>query len=480
MEVVAPIGFAFGALGFFLTTISKIEEKSREFRECKKRLRAYKRELADCYGKMKSWAMIWQDGSGYNEESYRYMWSESYDEIVHGMEDIAELSSQIEKSIHKASNVVQKPEQDRLRLLDKLISELSRKGRQTVKDIAMALYQNQALADRIGRLKSTIDNVTNLSKREFQNRHGVYLTGEATAADIDRAVRLHEFVQSLTTLASKLYEERSAAQTTDQWALELRFPDENGNVKDWDQTSRVFIDFTFVIVRPPASESERKLRVKQQRYRLENSGDQIDWQQIILGQVNAPEIAANVLRTPTRKSHPFRKLFKEGFFDHTLMYRAWEQDQARLTLALSNWALLLWDTNWTANLCCHGLRFVPPVSGSDFSTHTFSVEEHEHCTHHSLKLKNFGLVLAEIILATPIRPVATDMEYARQYEKWAKAEEKWIRISREEILKEVNKKSKSASLCDAIKFCLDERSPLATGPFSPNFLQQYIDSVFKP
>ncbi|KAI3322868.1 hypothetical protein HD806DRAFT_118827 [Xylariaceae sp. AK1471] len=480
MEVVGPIGFAFGALGFLLNTISKIDEKSREFRECERRLRAYKRELVVCHSKMKTWTLVWQDGSIHGEESYRYMWSECYDEIIHGLKDIVDLSAQIKKSIGEVSNLVQQPDQDGLSVWRGVVSRLAKKGPETVKGIAMALYKNQTLADQVGRLKSTVDNITELSKRELQNRLGDYLTGDPTAADVDKAVRLQKFVQSLTRLASKLYEERAAAQATNQWALELRSPDEYGNVKDWDHTSRVFIDFTFVILRPPASESERRLRVNHYRYQAENSDDPVNWQQIILGQANAPDIANNVPRSPTRKSRPFRELFRDGFFDHKLMYRAWEQDQARLALALSNWALLLWDTNWTANLCCRGLRFVRPVSEGGFSTHTFTVEEHEHCIHHEWKLKNFGLVLAEIILATPIRPVIADVEHGPHYEKWAKAENHWIWISRENILKEVCDKSKSASLRDAIKFCLDERSPLATGPFSSNFLQQYIDSVFKP
>jgi hypothetical protein len=132
MEVVGQIGFAFGALGFLLTTISKIDEKSREFVECKKRLRAYKRELVVFQSKTKSWAMAWQDGSGYKEESYRYMWSESYDEIIHGVEDIVQISALIEKSIGETLNPVQQPNQDRLSFLENMVSELAKRGPKTL------------------------------------------------------------------------------------------------------------------------------------------------------------------------------------------------------------------------------------------------------------------------------------------------------------------------------------------------------------
>jgi hypothetical protein len=486
MEVLAPIGFAFGALGFILSTISTLNSRSRKFNECKKKLRKHKRALAACQGKMSAWSRVWVENSDYTEETYRYLWSESYDDITSGVRDIVDLAAKIKKSI---GDVIPQPVEDDEDLVGwkKLLSRLANQDPGILERLAVALVKDDALTDRVGELKSAVDNITDLSKSELQNHLGSYTTDNPKDFEVDRVVRLREFVQSLTRLVRRLYEDSAASQATRRWALELRLPDNYGNIKDWDNTARVNVDFTFVILHPPAPEEERRLRIGFHRHHVQNPDNLMDWQRIIHGQVIIPDITVNVQQPPTRKSRPFRELFRDGFFDDKLVYQAWKQDRARLTLALSNWVLLLWDTNWTADLCCHGLRFVTSVSGAEFSLHTLTAKEHDQCRHHEWKLKNFGLVLAEIILATPIQlavvgenPAVVDAEVGLKYEKRAREENRWTRISRLDILDAVGHKSKSPALREAVRFCLDDRSAHASGPFRPSFLLQYIDKVFKP
>jgi hypothetical protein len=84
-------------------------------------------------------------------------------------------------------------------------------------------------------------------------------------------------------------------------------------------------------------------------------------------------------------------------------------------------------------------------------------------------------------LATPLRGVMENGRIA--YEEWIRLQGgggEWVRIPREGVLQKLDDKSKSKNLVDAVKFCLDNRSDLVTEAFQPQFLVEFIESVFKP
>lgn len=84
-------------------------------------------------------------------------------------------------------------------------------------------------------------------------------------------------------------------------------------------------------------------------------------------------------------------------------------------------------------------------------------------------------------MATPLRGVMENGRIA--YEEWIRLQGgggEWVRIPREGVLQKLDDKSKSKNLVDAVKFCLDNRSDLVTEAFQPQFLVEFIESVFKP
>jgi hypothetical protein len=498
-EVLGAIGFATGAIGFLLTTLPKLYEKGLEFEECQDRLRSYKLELASCQSKIKDWEMIWQSEGPFDEETYRYLWSENYDNITEGRENVKNLSLQIANSVkghHAAEETPEDSANPKLQaqpndwhLWRRIASRLrgTPHERPKVRDVSVleriifTLFKNQTLAERIERLKKTTLNVTGLSDTELQ-RLNIKGDNRKRQSAILEAVRLKTFVRSLTEFMDALYEECRNTQQTSAWALELRPPERSKTVKDWDRSELVDIDFTSFLghPQPPIRPREKRFRVAYKVGVGQISAVSENLRRIVLGLPPEPNTVVREQSPPSRKTAPLRHLFQDGFFDTDPVYKAWEGDRARLALGFANWTLLLWNTKWTDDLCCCGLRFVKLTTTDAPSVHTLTAERHDHCNGELWKLQKFGILLAEVILATPLRGVIDDGRIV--YEGWNRTEGdggRWERISRAMILQKLDDKSKSKELVDAVQFCLDNRSDLATEAFQPHFLVEYIESVFK-
>jgi hypothetical protein len=480
MEVVGAIGFASGCIGFLVGTLPTLVARGHDILGFKARLEAHHLDLVTCYAKMKAWELTWGSDNTYPEDIYRGLWAESYGDISSGLNEIRILSQKIAKTIYTGDkNLTLDDDNMDLAAWKQMLSTSERRNPGIVKRIVTGVIKNQTLSERIGRLKRIVDNVVELSQRALQHHTGAFASDAR-----DTLVRLQQFTDGLTRLANNLYHFCAASLTTSEWSLELRPPDEFNSIKNWDHLAQVDINFAFVFARPAAALEERRLTVT---YTRQNVPRVVDWYRALLAQPTQVSdqprnITVLVQQQPSRRSRPFRDLFKAGVFNGRYVCQAWEQDRAQLMLALSNWVLLLWRSDWTLNLCCGGLRFVQPAQGTDTPTHTYTISfapnEHAQCQHHAWKLKNFGLVLAEIMLVTPIRPASADGQ--TEYERWASEKQTWEPITREELLGDVYRRSKSASMRDAVKFCLDERSPLGSGPFTSGFMLRYIDSIFEP
>ncbi|KAK4163794.1 hypothetical protein QBC43DRAFT_319179 [Cladorrhinum sp. PSN259] len=101
--------------------------------------------------------------------------------------------------------------------------------------------------------------------------------------------------------------------------------------------------------------------------------------------------------------------------------------------------------------------------------------EFERCNHHSSKLVNFGLLLAEVICATPFRLSPADNI---AYQKWTGS--LWADIDRRSLLTEVHRQSMAAKFRKAVEFCLYQHDSATESDSALNFYLDFIDNVFVP
>jgi hypothetical protein len=531
-SIVSATGFILGAINFLLTALSKLDEERCEFYECQDRLRAYKLKVSICQSKIRTWILIWHGADHFDPDTYKYSWSDKHDEIIDGFREMHELSVQIVDDIlgrSKESKAKQHqikaekyqeesfartakfrasfrlkmrvpnqtaflPQDDDWRLW-RFITGLLRQNpdaKPEIRDvsglyrIALALVRNQTLEDRLDRLKKGIANIAELSQSQFTRLQGEDSKGTYTDRTLQRAECFMACVDKLSGFTEAIYEGQKHVENTRGWALELRIPDHRGNLKEWDRVALLDLDFTFYVKDNQEGWTRRRLRVLYDRdapnipkvaMDLPNRAIHSPVVQSSTGEDPAREF--QIQQPSTRKSRPFRRLFLEGFFDRMWVYKAWEADRARLALSLVNWMVLLWSTSWTANPCCCGLRFAQLPTDDPSSVHTFTAR-HLECGHNFWKLQNLGVVLAELITARALRVLT--MPYGFEYQQWQRSTEGgfWKVISREQLLQEVDEKSRSKGIVKAVGYCLDNRSNLAREDFRPQFLLQLIESIFTP
>jgi hypothetical protein len=95
-----------------------------------------------------------------------------------------------------------------------------------------------------------------------------------------------------------------------------------------------------------------------------------------------------------------RELNKDG-------WKRWRRMRSEIVHSLLDLAIVLWGTEWTRKLCCSGIHLENRVFERDEKqTLVFLAEEHNpNCAydHQDHCVKSLGLLLAEVLLAKPVR-----------------------------------------------------------------------------
>jgi len=214
-----------------------------------------------------------------------------------------------------------------------------------------------------------------------------------------------------------------------------------------------------------------------------------------------------------RRTRPLGELFAEN--PDLFLDVAWRPDRMSLILGVLKWTFLLWDTEWMKYLCSYGLHIekkspsrevpsdsitaqtvvdlsqacAPPAAKTsaeatktDTSTQVFVLNEcpNDNCRNSSLRLRNIGLVLAEMVLAIPLRSrsESTGTVDSPSYEQFVNGH--WKNISPTKIKLDVRTKTKSIPFANAVDFCLTEVSKIGTAPFQAGFMFRYIEKIYKP
>jgi len=76
VSVVGYVSTAAGFVSFLASTISVLEKRVRDYKDCGKQLRWYKTRLESCRLFLNAWQMLWCHGrQPYTDEEYEYFWS---------------------------------------------------------------------------------------------------------------------------------------------------------------------------------------------------------------------------------------------------------------------------------------------------------------------------------------------------------------------------------------------------------------------
>jgi hypothetical protein len=474
-EFIGPFGFAFGAIGFIFSTVGTVTEAWENYHKYEEHMGLYQLRLGNFERKINKWNIFWKNTDFGPHRAI-----------------INATKSRMEKLCKDMERKLRKHHLTDEGLWNRLASHWKEGKRLKMKDLghgsasifhgfAYALWKKKKLESWMNRLKDEVEGIDNLSKDMIKRKTADFASDNPSQAEIDRTNNLEHFVRTLTDFAQQLHEQCTNTPTTSGWALGLRPPHSSKDlpkeiercakdVKAWNHIAQVDIELVYSLSGQTVKEG--RLRVGHHR-RVEQP--QVPWHDVIRGEVtiNDQRIECSILDEPRVRTRPLGVLIQEGFFGDIRVRKAWQQDCARLLRGVSNWTLLLWNTNWTQKLCCYGLQIEREVTTQDCFRQLFTAGMHEdQCPHHPWRLRNLGLVLAQLALATPFR--CRDQEDL-ELEEWVNAA--WSCIYVEDILERLLNRPNTDKIRNAIEFCLTDESPLAKGSFEPGFLFKCIDSI---
>lgn len=500
-EPITGIGFAFGAIGFLVTTIGNVVLTEQKIVECRDRLREFALTLSSCQMKVDSWFNIW---GGYSESTYEYLWGlDGIDEVRSRLQAISELYKGIKDLIRLDESHSAMPDTppslsrtDRstwrqfLQRMGENPSYLQPAGTTlppTLLDrIRFGIYGNTSLKEKIDRLDNLVKGLREDTNERWKRAQRGYTSKDADWKEIKDAVQLRDFVQRVSHFAQTLYMATERDEDSLSWALELRVPDECGDPTLCQNAIDIKLDFA-VRLRPVNRASTAA------RIRLHHVLSEAPENQYLSQKVQAIRIALSTgsindldteeglksLPMPSRRSRPLKNILQDSVRQtRSLSPYPYLYDGAQLALGLANWTILLWNTSWIDSPCSCKIRYL--IAG-DSQKHIFrprgghypsSAQHGEPWSDQKLLL--LGVILAEISLASPIT-LCHDED--RSHPKFLVDNKV---LSRDRLLVKVRDNVGWNTLTKAVQYCLAPSLDRMGEGFRPQDLDIYSKRILQP
>ncbi|KAF5982453.1 hypothetical protein FBULB1_4301 [Fusarium bulbicola] len=481
LTVIGIIGLATGLLSFVASTVENIDKRIRDYQQCRSRLIHYRHEveLAQCYYRV--WLRIWCDGDKlYPEETYEYFWGEGgYAAICERLDNVRDCSLSVQSLLRFTlaeqgldslllKGSINKP---------KLVLSTGRTasgGERSVdwkKKVCFALYENTRLKNAVEQLKDSVQNLSSYSAAIFwELQDQTNLSKEPDSELIDQLSMLKTRVEEWSEFMEKVYLKQANGEGS--WAMTLRLPDGEGSPKSLISDSDIKVDFVV----------ERKV-LKTQTFVEEG----VVWypEEPNTGRYCSPSTAS--LEVPgcynqgpilEYRPVPFRHILERISQSCIQMddgpLHATRLERCRGALGLANWAVLLWNTSWSSNICTCSIRST--FGADDNCRFTLHWKDNNHifpqCVmtiNQTWKYYLLGVALAELATGVPLK-----------YDDVAKAvhggpkTEQFTNFQRTVERKTCNEYRK------AVEYCFKMAGNSTTNTFRPEQLQRHTSQVVEP
>lgn len=492
LSALACIGFSIGALSFLANTVSKIDERAEEMRECKSRLRSFHWRLQELYLKFAAWQTIWLGKKPFRDETYIDFWgSKTFEDIHIVMGEILKVSKQIERLLRMTSCLDKEQSNAWVHLLNLDPFRLAEARPMEVEKIKLmqkigfTLFRNESLLEKIARLRSQIDGLENISQLSYRMRQHKDPNTKVTHEELLNASKIKIFIDDVSRYACSLYTLQQSEEQHIRWALELSPPEVEQALDPWNEPDTTYLDF---FIRNIGQAHQRKAK----RFRVFVLGDLGDIQttsiktfskihEILRDEVDTvledgPELF-NLLEEPKSRSKPFRKMLTEGILSGPNR-KSFDVERAELAYGLAHWFVMLWNTPWSWNLCSCGIRCTRLVKSS--TRHAFDpriggphwAPECHPANFANRRLLLLGITLAEIALTVPIsvKPDGHSLMFTMG-ERW---------ITGRSLADKIRKQCGRDTITKAVRYCLEyeDRKPEST--LRPEDFEDYRQNILLP
>lgn len=478
-DVFGLLGICLGGLSFILSTVPAAAKFATNYKESKDQVREYESRFRLCQAKYIAWEKHWRVELDENK---------GIGEAV--AEEIKDLTTIIERAIEKHTRRGREREawhQMKARLKDGVFQLPRVNSHEGFGDkLRHALWRKDILDGWLLRLEDTIAVAEKLLQEDYRLQTAGHRPDTITPKRANELRQINNFFGKLNVLATELHTAciKTCPDGTKDWALGLRPPSLGLTVSEWQIPTPVDIDMRFTVKGETSGNAQFHLKAC---YEPDNAKSHTTQGaiQLMVAQALGPENQASGHPSMpdchsqyehTRTTISIGTMLKER--PNVLGSLAWQVSRPELIYGVSEWALLLWDTPWLKDLCCYGLTVEVDECPFRCTTQTLSNKPKNGCScrDHTSRLRNLGLVLAQLILDKPIRQAKGDN--LSVFEVWTDAAWKTMYLSR--LNRAILDRTNSTLVQDAIYFCLQPDSELPMGDFKMGYLYMCIDRIFRP
>ena len=499
LSALAVLGFTTGTLGFIVSTISRLDEKTQEIRECKSRLDSFHSQLEVAYMQLKVWHSTWIGNKAFPRQTYVYFWgTEGLENIESRVNDIIKLSNQIENLLYRPddceteSPLVRSTIEDWHELLDRKVTQLPsrrdidhRKAR-LVRRISFALFHNAMLLEKVTRLKSHIEGLRDFTQWTFRLEQRDDPNKQVTSAELRRISDMKSFVDQISKFGNLLYDNQPYSFRS-EWAIELAPPEPGQTLDLWSEvdTDTLYIDFIVRDAAPDVQPKAIRLRLFVKDHSVYRNGflspimqrvDEIVLDHQKLECHSMYDQFFSLLERPSRRSRPLRQMLAENTFSGSHR-KAFEAERADLVYGLGHWMVLLWNTRWSSQLRTSEIRCICLADACmrhsfrprpDHLFYNFGCHDP---TFGGYTLRLLGVALAEIALAFPIDVIKQEDIKFRVGEEI---------VNRKQLLGMLREKFGRNTITKAVNYCLDPDFDDSRNSLHAVQFDQYCQKIVLP
>jgi hypothetical protein len=469
-EVLGPLGMCLAGISFILSTVPSAAKAANTYRERQSRILAMELSLATCLSTFIS-----------RKEEWRSLHLNGHEDLLSRVIiDIQKLSQTIDDNITKFSNDDERKEWKKAK--HKSLNGKFHKARQIEQEfrysITYTLWGKEFLEGWLTRLEGNIKAIDALHARDQHDRTAEHNNKELTQST--ETNKLEGFASKLYTLATNVYNDCTTIPETFAWGVGLQPPHSGCDISRWHIPIPIRVELQFSVVEQfPRRTEHFRLQVVYKEdddttCTSKEALDQID--DIVKPQCSAygrqySSTKVDKKRTSTIRTPSIAELF--GSRPHLFKDDTWLVERLGLIFGISQWSLLLWNTPWLDGFCCHGLVMESDPSSEGSARYIYEEKEHGSCQPRGVnhKLRNLGLVWAQLILCKPIYP-ATEGDM-KKFDMWSKGKRE--EVDRYDINERVLIKTGSLPLQEAINFCLEPQPRLSE--FKSGHLFVYIEKM---
>ena len=498
LSAVAVLGFAIGTLGFLVSTISKVDEKVQDIRECEIRLRSFNWQLTEAQLKLIAWRWIWMGKEAFATETYLlFRGTGGLEEVQSRVKGIMDLSNEIK-------NLLRHPVVDETRqplprselnewhhLINHDLAELHSWRHVTstranlVRKVSFTLFRNTTLLEKIGRLRSHVEGLQDFTQYTFRLRQQSDPTSRVAPSELHRISDLKAFVDRISDFGSRLHASRLTSPRL-EWRLELGPPEAGQALDEWSEVDTTCIDFIVRDTAPDVQTRSSRVRIcvdKQLAHparTLAKTIERVDEAVLTGGRFEYHceyDRFFRILEKPSRRSRPLRKMLAEGVFSGKHR-KSFDVECADLVYGLGHWMVLLWNTPWSYDLCTCGIR----CTHLENTRTRHSLLPYQKISHWYLechpsnlaenRLELLGVALAEVALALPICVMLIHEERRYIVNKEP--------MTRKQLLGTLREKFGRNTITKAVSYCLDPASTNLGDLLRPDHLEMYCQNIVLP